>query len=126
MVSIDNRSVWPRQALLMIAALALLALSGVARAQDAGTVRDRGHRDVARVRWQYDIGRFEHRTGREWVETDDTGGRAEFREVERNADYVELYDRSRDIAVRLYRRQMYLKQPGERRFEYFRGGRWVE
>jgi hypothetical protein len=78
----------------------------------------------ARARWQYDNGQFEQLTGSNWLETDDTGGRAEFREVTRNMDYIELYDQSRDIAVRLYARQMYLKQPGEQQFQYFRNGQW--
>jgi hypothetical protein len=82
--------------------------------------------DEVRARWQYDNGQFEHQTGKNWVETDDGGGRAEFREVERNADYIELYDKSRDIAVRLHHKKMYLKQPGEKQFNYFRDGMWVE
>jgi hypothetical protein len=80
----------------------------------------------ARVCWLYEDGQFEHGKGKRWLETFDKGGEEHFREVERNSDYIELYDRSRDIAVRLYSKKMYLKQPGEETYQYFRSGSWGE
>lgn len=89
-------------------------------AQQTGAV------DEVRAKWKYDIGRFEHKNEKNWLETDDQGGRAEFREVARNINYIEVYDKSRDIAVRLYKKKMTVKQPGEKEFKDFRDGKWAE
>ena len=69
--------------------------------------------------WQYDDGQFEQGQGKNWIETFDNGGNCYFQEVSRNRDYIEIYDKSRDIAVRLYKTKMYLKQPNSNTFDYF-------
>lgn len=33
------------------------------------------------AKWKYDNGQFQHQKDKNWLETDDQGGRAEFREV---------------------------------------------
>ncbi len=61
----------------------------------------------ARSEWIYfsdsgDEGRFTKGNGREWVEKTTDGGQNRFLESGRNAEFVELVDRSRLIVVRLY------------------------
>ncbi len=82
--------------------------------------------ETARAKWRYDDGQFEQGQGKNWIETFDNGGNCYFQEVSRNRDYIEIYDKSRDIAVRLYKTKMYLKQPNSNTFDYFRDGKWID
>lgn len=82
---------------------------------------------LQRTRWNFAGGHFLLKDGKkQWVEMVDVKENAVFAETRRNANYVELYDKSRDIGVRLYAGKMYLKQPGKKNYDLFKGGDWAE
>lgn len=59
-----------------------------------------------------------------WVEMN-TQATYYFREVARDRNYVELYDRSRDITVRLYSNVCFIRGPGAGgQFRYLYDGHW--
>lgn len=86
---------------------------------------DDGWGDDCRAKWEYGTGRFELIGNGRWRETDNGGGTAQFVETRRRAEYIEIFDQSRDVGVRLYADKMFLKQPGPRNYEFFRPGRWI-
>ena len=60
-----------------------------------------------------------------WAEVDKDGKTTfEFRETRRNVDFIELFDKSRGLTLRLYKNAMYLKV-GEEFAKYYEG-RWVK
>ena len=85
-----------RYALVLAVAVAALAVASPAQAQ------------VKRLLWTYQGGFFEDRGMDRWVEKNEAGTYY-FKEVDRNAEFIELYDKSRDCSVRLYYDSMYLK-----------------
>jgi hypothetical protein len=78
---------------------------------------------VERNYWRHSGGHFENTVGNTWVEKIDYRT-FRFLEVERTAQYVELYDRTRDCTVRLFGDRCMVKFPGMPRFEEYCGGRW--
>jgi hypothetical protein len=68
--------------------------------------------------WRYESfewgGTFERGRGGNWVQNRNNMGPAYFREVGRNGEFVELYDDSRGMAVRLYPDAMYYNPDGRR------------
>jgi hypothetical protein len=65
-----------------------------------------------RLVWSYEGGFFADKDKKNWIEENPTG-KYFFKEVDRNEDYIELYDKSRDCTVRLYKDAMYLKGLGQ-------------
>ena len=63
-------------------------------------------------------------TGGGWVETIGDNEAFYFRQTDRNDTYVELFDASRGMAVRLYADAMYLKAAGEAQYRRFYYGHW--
>jgi len=63
-------------------------------------------------------------TGGGWIETLGANEAFYFKQTERNDTYVELYDATRNLAVRLYGDAMYLKASGESQFHHFYSGGW--
>jgi hypothetical protein len=72
---------------------ALVVLFGLASAAHA--------QDMHRLVWQYDGGFFKDEGRSAWVEKN-SRGTYHFEEVHRNREFVELYDASRDLTIRLY------------------------
>ncbi len=62
--------------------------------------------------------------GGAWIETIDARDTFYFREVARNDAYVELFDATRDMHVRLYANSMYLLASGEAQYRLFYQGHW--
>ena len=62
-----------------------------------------------------------------WWEVRENGSTETFVEVGRTVEYVEIYDKSRDVGIRLYDTHAPLRQPGTMgEFRpFFEGGRWV-
>jgi WD40 repeat protein len=82
-------------------------------------------RAVAWTRWSYAGGYFEYDGAGRWIEADRNGRRA-FREQAATEEYVEIFDDSRDIGVRLYWDRMTLKQPRATEYVRFRPGAWEQ
>ena len=79
-----------------------------------------------RYEWFYDIGYF-HAIGggtTAWSETIDGVETFHFVQTDRNDLYVELYDESRQIYVRLFADRMTLKGPSDGYFSFFQAGNW--
>ncbi len=55
-------------------------------------------------------GRIRKVNGIEWIETTTDGGQQRFAEVGRNADYVELFDRTRALGLRLHAENAEMRQ----------------
>jgi hypothetical protein len=70
----------------------------------------------------YGNGAFKPDQGSTWVERNWTG-QYHFREVARTAQYVELYDQSRQVTVRLYAGESYYKTPQTNWVRLYHG-RW--
>ena len=85
--------------------------------------------DPQRARWSYPSspegasGNIAQQDGGKWVETRSDNLAMQFQEVERTDEYVELYDASRRLNVRLYADRMEWKRDGQ---DWFRGqiGSW--
>jgi hypothetical protein len=77
--------------------VALLGLATVAQAQD-----------MHRLVWRHDGGFFKDEGRGDWVEKN-SRGTYHFEEVRRNRDFVDLFDASRDLTVRLYRDDCYIQ-----------------
>jgi hypothetical protein len=78
-----------------------------------------------RLVWKYDGGFFKDQGSNQWIEKNPSGT-YHFVEACRNRDYIDLFDRSRDVTVRLYRRECFLKGLGHRDFVKLYCGRWSE
>jgi hypothetical protein len=84
--------------------------------------------ELPRLRWAHSEGSFAHAGGSHWVERNDRGEVTfRFREERRTADYVELFDSSRDLFVRLYGDRMLLRAPdlGYADWTLFYHGGWA-
>lgn len=82
---------------------------------------------IRRLVWSYTGGFFEDNGNHHWAEQNPSGPYY-FKEMDRNGDFIELYDNSRDCAVRLYNTEMYLKgfhgiHPD---FTKYYDGRWTK
>ena len=80
-------------------------------------------RTAVRTLWIYEGGSFENKSGRTWVENTKDGD-IQFVEITRNADFIEIYDNSRKISVRLYSTRMYWRTPTEGQWNFLHNGRW--
>jgi hypothetical protein len=86
--------------------------------------RERHHFD--RIVWQYQGGFFKDVGRGRWTESN-ASGTYHFQEVNRNRDFVDLWDGSRGFTVRLYDHAMYLKGGNDYRdFTKFYDGNWTE
>jgi hypothetical protein len=84
-----------------------------------------------RRRWIHDKGSFENADGKRWVEMITLNGKPfefGFEEVNRNRDYIEIWDEHRDCYVRLYDGEVYVKniKDGYREFQLFYRGKWED
>jgi len=82
--------------------------------------------------WEHKLGFFKDQGNKVWVETDRHGAIwNKFLEVDRTSEFVQLYDSSRDYAIRIHGILMYIKggkEPGNRRFNDWtklKEGKWV-
>jgi hypothetical protein len=83
-----------------------------------------------RVLWVYEAGWFEKKDGKAWIEVNrdvyNGAGKFEFKEVKRSDKYVELYDESRKLSVRLSDAHAELKVDGDDEWNALYDGRWKE
>lgn len=78
-----------------------------------------------RVAWVYDTGYLvQDALSGGWIETCNSVECFYFKEQERNNDYVQLFDSTRNMSMRLYRDAMYLKGPGDTQYRSFKRGQW--
>ncbi len=109
-------------AVLVVAPL-LLGLVLSANSQIEGGAR-------ARNAWLYDVsgkrGWFEKVAGRRWLETTPDGGQYQFEELARTAGYVELFDRSRTMWLRLHADHVLWRQGKKPDWYRLYNGRWVD
>jgi hypothetical protein len=103
--------------LIVLSAFLVLSHPGDVRAADTRSV------------WLYKGGYFKMLEDKKWSETNPDGAWM-FQEKARTADYVELYDETRDYTVRLYATEMYLKGGNDKTAYKFKdftklyGGEW--
>src|SRR3954454_14408374 len=103
-----------------LAAFAVAALLLLSCAPGAGA------QEIKRLVWQHSEGTFTDKGDRNWGEANKDGVPSfRFRETERNADFVELYDASRDLTARLYKDSLLLKI-GKLDFIKYYDGKWVK
>lgn len=79
-----------------------------------------------RYDWHYDGGYFHALGGSPtgWSETINGVESYQFIQTNRTDTYVELYDSSRRVYIRLFADRMTLKNPQDGSFGYFRAGHW--
>ena len=80
---------------------------------------------TARQAWLYNRGSFKAVGGSSWIEKNPTG-EFHFRETVRTGQYLELYDASRQMTVRLDASSMYWKTAGQKNWNYLYHGRWAD
>jgi hypothetical protein len=71
-------------------------------------------------------GWFRMETGKAWVETTSDGSQFQFEEMARTANYVELFDRSRTMWLRLYADHAEWRQGKKPEWYRLYDGRWVK
>jgi hypothetical protein len=76
-----------------------------------------------RVWWTHDKGSFQRTAGNHWYENLGDGVLAQFVETRRTGTLVELYDKSRDVTVQLFKDHCRAKT-GNEKFGRLYGGRW--
>lgn len=84
---------------------------------------------IERVHWSYRTGVFKHVGQGNWTEFCSDGDKYYFREVARNADYVELYERKRQLTLRIFGRtfsEMFYKTPRMPTWAMMYDGNWVK
>lgn len=86
------------------------------------------HAGVKRLVWEFNSGAcFEDQGFKCWVERDAAGKALfYFREVARNDDFIELFDRSRDVGIRLYRDVAYINTANTNGFARWKEGKWTK
>jgi hypothetical protein len=114
------------KAKLGTAALAALALNLVSRSPALA-------QEPPRTCWSYSVndvtGKFlvERDRPRRWVELVSNGAVFRFTETRRCKDYIELYDASRDLSVRLHERISYVRWAATKgQFVTLYQGSWTE
>jgi hypothetical protein len=83
---------------------------------------------VDRNQWKYRTGIFKAVDKGNWIEFPDNGGKYNFKEVARKADYVELYEQERQLTLRIYGAtysKMFYKTPKMRNWALMYDGNWV-
>lgn len=81
--------------------------------------------DMKRLVWSYNGGFFLDQGNGNWIEKNPTG-KYHFREADRNAEFIELYDGSRPCTVRLYEDAMYIKGGVYSDFTKLYDGEWTK
>ena len=76
-----------------------------------------------RITWEYQGGYIENVQGHVWVERA-VWGTCSFVETYRNSDFVEMYDQSRDLYVRLYNDALFFRKSNNPNWSYNKPGRW--
>jgi len=104
----------------------LVLLGGLASADGA----DPSKVAQARKAWRYKAsgkdGWFQNETGKRWTETTTDGAQLQFEEMARTAKYVELFDGSRTMWLRLYSDHAEWRQGKKSEWHRLYGGRWVQ
>src|SRR5262245_48416075 len=100
-------------------ALVMLGLVGLAAGTDGHA---QGPEQTHRLAWEHAerLCQFIDKGSDGWVEVDKAGRPSfHFKEVQRNCDFVELFDTNRGYTLRLYKGAMYIKggNEGLQRFE---------
>src|SRR5438874_1668548 len=90
-----------------------------------GLVMGAAQATAPRTQWLYQGGLFENTRGTTWVEKNFDGSFS-FREVRRNSEFIELYDQSRDVSVRLYADKCYGLFPNNPSWILLYAGGWRE
>ena len=117
---------------LVLAVLAILG-GGAARAEPLAAQHPAGQTqedDQARSTWLYyndsgTEGRFKKGNGRDWIEKTTDGGEMRFVEVARTAEYVELYDRTRLMRLRLAADHASIIQSDRPPWRFLYSGHWT-
>jgi hypothetical protein len=110
-----SKNIVARCAVPVLAVVVLVIVSASAQAQ------------VQRLTWGHSGGYFVDQGGGTWIEKNRLGVPSyRFSEVERNDDYVELYDSSRGYTVRLYDTAMYIRGANFPDFTKYYSGRWLK
>ena len=110
---------------------AFLILAFVLSCRDA-SAQDKKPTDgaKARINWNYKVsgkdGFFRKGAGKNWTETTPDGGELGFEEVERVDKYVELFDASRTMWLRLHSEHAEWRQNKNAHWNRLYDGRWVE
>src|ERR1022692_678213 len=107
----------------LIGALLLVGwLASVQNAESSAGVQDRNA-------WLYkadgEQGWFKKEDGKQWIETTADGGQLAFEEVARTPKYIELFDKSRMIRVRLHADFAEFREGEKREWSRLTNGRWV-
>jgi hypothetical protein len=76
-----------------------------------------------RIVWEYSGGYIENTQGQTWVEHS-AAATFNFRETDRNNDFVELFDASRNLFVRLYNDKLYFRGVTDQDWSYNKPGHW--
>jgi len=76
-----------------------------------------------RIVWEYEGGYIENVQVQTWVERSPNANFA-FRETGRNLDFVELFDGSRNLYVRLYNDKLFFRRATDSDWTYIKPGRW--
>jgi tetratricopeptide (TPR) repeat protein/tRNA A-37 threonylcarbamoyl transferase component Bud32 len=76
--------------------------------------------------WVHTGGAFIKTEGTAWVECGKAADRLYFTERNRNLEYVELYDQSRELTARLYATRMYWITRGQSNWNFLYWGYWEE
>jgi HEAT repeat protein len=73
-------------------------------------------------------GTFKNTRGTRWLEHCPNGDRLKFEEVTRNSRYIEIYDKDRDVGVRIYRNKTLWRNPEDTRGKWLMlwEGEWTE
>lgn len=97
--------------LLLVAGAAMLCLAARSRAADDIVYDDSAPPARAGQVWRYTGGLFAASGNGKWVQIN-TQGTFYFREVARGQDFIEIYDQSRDVTVRLHDQACSIRHPG--------------
>jgi len=76
-----------------------------------------------RIVWEYDGGYIVNTQGQAWVERG-PGANFTFRETDRNSDFVELFDNSRSMYVRLYNDRLLFRRVTDSDWSFNKPGHW--
>ncbi len=92
--------------LRVVVVLCVVAVATVAIAQEPGR-----NIFVYKETGVDSMGLFKHTGGPDWIENGPLGERYQFREVTRNKEFVEIFDKSREVEVRIYAKKYMWKHP---------------
>jgi hypothetical protein len=108
---------------LVVSLVLLGSLAPLTRADSSGGAQ-------ARNGWRYKAsgkyGWFQKETGKRWTETTPDGMQFQFQEVARTAKYVDLFDRSRTMWLRLYSDHCAWRQGEKPQWNRLYDGLWVK